>query len=119
MARLRPVGRMTTAAAYDDCAIEPIHIPGTIQPHGVLLAVDPVSLEVLQASANVAAVLDRDVSAVVGSAVDALLGAPVADSLRTALAAAPRGNLPALRVALGAAGDVDVSGHHVEDVVVL
>ncbi len=32
----------------DNCAREPIHIPGSIQPHGVLLAADPSSLRVIQ-----------------------------------------------------------------------
>ena len=39
----------------DNCAAEPIHIPGAIQPHGVLLAVTEPALEVVVASANVAA----------------------------------------------------------------
>ncbi len=34
----------------DACAREPIHIPGSIQPHGGLLVVDPESLIVLQAA---------------------------------------------------------------------
>lgn len=41
----------------DDCAREPIRIPGGIQPHGALLVLDPEDLSVLQASANAAAVL--------------------------------------------------------------
>ena len=36
------------------CAAEPIRVPGSIQPHGCLLAVDPASLTVLQVSDNVA-----------------------------------------------------------------
>ncbi len=36
----------------DNCAREPIHIPGSIQPHGVLLALDPEALRVVQWSAN-------------------------------------------------------------------
>lgn len=36
----------------DNCASEPIHIPGSIQPHGVLLALDPLELSVVQWSAN-------------------------------------------------------------------
>ncbi len=36
----------------DNCAREPIHIPGSIQPHGVLLALDPEQLRVVQWSAN-------------------------------------------------------------------
>lgn len=38
----------------DGCAAEPIRVPGGIQPHGALLAVDPDSLVVLQASGNIA-----------------------------------------------------------------
>jgi two-component system, chemotaxis family, sensor kinase Cph1 len=41
----------------DRCAQEPIRVPGGIQPHGALLVVDPQTLGVLQASANVASVL--------------------------------------------------------------
>ncbi|WP_250447199.1 SpoIIE family protein phosphatase [Actinotalea sp. C106] len=57
-----------------DCADEPIRIPGSIQPHGVLLAVDPSTLAIRVASANVAEhlgttaeeLLGRDVRDVVG-----------------------------------------------------
>ncbi|BDC50334.1 histidine kinase [Bryobacterales bacterium F-183] len=34
------------------CDREPIHIPGSIQPHGILLSLDHASFRVLQASAN-------------------------------------------------------------------
>ena len=36
----------------DRCAREPIHIPGSIQPHGFLLVVDGASHAVVAASAN-------------------------------------------------------------------
>lgn len=35
-----------------NCAKEPIHIPGAIQPHGALIALDETSLAIVQASAN-------------------------------------------------------------------
>ena len=35
-----------------DCDREPIHIPGAIQPHGLLLAVDPETFDVAIASEN-------------------------------------------------------------------
>lgn len=41
----------------ETCADEPIRIPGTIQPHGALLIVDPPGGRVLAASANAPAVL--------------------------------------------------------------
>ena len=36
----------------DNCAREPIHLPGQIQPHGALVAFDPATGTVLHASAN-------------------------------------------------------------------
>lgn len=52
---------MTVSSAeldLDKCAQEPIHVPGGIQPHGALVVVDPDSFEVIQASANLGALLD-------------------------------------------------------------
>ncbi len=49
---------MTTAWSapvdLDNCAAEPIHVPGAIQPHGVLVAVTEPGLRVAVASANLA-----------------------------------------------------------------
>lgn len=66
------------------CAQEPIHIPGSIQPHGVLLAVAPDGFMVLQCSANAGAVLKVDVSAALGRSLRAVLaddGAALIDDL--------------------------------------
>ncbi|APH71868.1 ATP-binding protein [Aquibium oceanicum] len=41
----------------DECAREPIHIPGAIQPHGVLLGLEGSGLAITHASTNAAAVL--------------------------------------------------------------
>ncbi|QLF93619.1 GAF domain-containing protein [Pseudomonas sp. ABC1] len=59
------------ATAIENCAREPIHIPGSIQPHGFLLVLDSLSLEVLQASENVIDWL--------GAPADSLAGAALAD----------------------------------------
>lgn len=62
----------------DNCAREPIHIPGSVQPRGVLLVVhDDV---VVQVTANVAELLGRGV--------DDVLGHPLGEVLGTAAAAA-------------------------------
>ncbi|MET0288076.1 MAG: GAF domain-containing protein, partial [Pseudoxanthomonas sp.] len=50
----------------DECAREPIHIPGFIQPYGVLLVIDPDSGHIVQASANAAALLGVDPAQVLG-----------------------------------------------------
>ena len=69
------------------CEAEPIHVPGAIQPHGVLLALRPETLEVAQASDNLPALLGLPVPAP-GTALAAVLGAPVAEAVRRGLPAA-------------------------------
>ena len=64
---------MTGPPDLDACAREPIHIPGSIQPHGVLLVVDPADGRVLQASANASAVLTDGVGRVTGEQFGALV----------------------------------------------
>ena len=53
-----------TPIDLDNCAREPIHIPGSIQPRGVLAVVDEHDFTVRHVSANVAELLDRPVDAV-------------------------------------------------------
>lgn len=55
-----------------NCDREPIHIPGKIQPHGVLLAVDETSSRVVMASDNAAALFKRD--DVLGQSLNDVLG---------------------------------------------
>ncbi|GII99820.1 PAS domain-containing protein [Sediminihabitans luteus] len=64
----------------DNCAREPIHIPGRIQPRGVLLALRASDARVTQCSDTVAAVLGRPV--------DDVLAAPLADAVGAAAARA-------------------------------
>lgn len=53
--------------SLDECAREPIHIPGSIQPHGVLLAIDPDSGHIVQASANAVEVIGIAPAQLLGS----------------------------------------------------
>ena len=64
-----------TGTAFDitECAREPIHLLGSVQSHGALLALAEPDLTITGASANTAALL--------GVAPDVLLGLPVADIL--------------------------------------
>ncbi|MBB5695070.1 response regulator [Muricoccus pecuniae] len=57
------------------CAQEPIHIPGAIQPHGVLLVADPSRNLVIRAASENAGLLAE------GLPSNTLLGLPVADVL--------------------------------------
>jgi light-regulated signal transduction histidine kinase (bacteriophytochrome) len=69
---LVPVG---TPIDLDNCAREPIHIPGSIQPRGVLAVVREQDFQVRQVSANVVELLDRSVDDVLGSHLSVLMGA--------------------------------------------
>ncbi|MEE3066454.1 MAG: SpoIIE family protein phosphatase [Actinomycetota bacterium] len=65
---------MGTPIDLDNCAREPIHVPGSIQPRGVLAVVREPAFEVRQVSANVAELLGRPVDAVLGRHLSALIG---------------------------------------------
>jgi light-regulated signal transduction histidine kinase (bacteriophytochrome) len=66
-----PVG---TPVDLDNCAREPIHIPGSIQPRGVLAVVREADFEVRQVSANVADLLARPVEDVLNHHLSSLIG---------------------------------------------
>ena len=62
----RPSSRRDEPVDLDNCAREPIHVPGSIQPRGVLLAVTEPDLVVRHTSENVAEVLGHPVDDVLG-----------------------------------------------------
>jgi light-regulated signal transduction histidine kinase (bacteriophytochrome) len=64
----------------DTCAREPIHVPGSVQPRGVLIAVSEPDLVVVQASENLAGLT--------GTVWSEALGRPLADVLGVAPAQA-------------------------------
>lgn len=60
------------------CDREPIHVPGAIQPHGLLLVVDETTDHILQAAGDATAVLDFR-GPVQGNTLQAVLGVSLAD----------------------------------------
>ncbi|WP_425350895.1 histidine kinase dimerization/phosphoacceptor domain -containing protein [Methylobacterium aquaticum] len=81
---LAAVSRRVRAEPVDPslCEREPIHIPGAIQPHAVLVAADLDTLTVVACSGNVRDALDRDP---LGLDLGSLLGAGLADRIRETL----------------------------------
>ncbi|WP_244930231.1 SpoIIE family protein phosphatase [Nocardioides sp. W7] len=73
------------AADLTNCDREPIHLPGAIQPHGVLLAVDAERWQVVMASDNVATMLGVDLTTVLGSSLASLLGTEAEDAIRASV----------------------------------
>jgi two-component system, chemotaxis family, sensor kinase Cph1 len=83
------------------CDREPIHIPGAIQPHGVLLALREPDLSIAQVSANSAAFTGAKPAELLGSPLGALLDAPSMRLVEAALGSAhPRDQSP-LPLAIG------------------
>ena len=68
----------------NDCAREPIHIPGTIQPFGVLLALDE-EMKVTQVSENVSDHLSLGVHEALGRPLSEIVDPPGADAVRSVL----------------------------------
>src|SRR5262245_48922965 len=85
---MRPTQENHNAPPVDlgNCDQEPIHVPGSIQPHGVLLALDGPGRTVGQASENVAALLGVPAEKAIGQDALALVDAGSRDALAAALA---------------------------------
>ncbi|MFC3860127.1 ATP-binding protein [Deinococcus antarcticus] len=69
----------------NNCEREPIHIPGSVQPHGALLVVDGGSDLILQASDNIREFLGLSTEELLGQPLGAALDAQAVQKLREAL----------------------------------
>jgi light-regulated signal transduction histidine kinase (bacteriophytochrome) len=61
------------ATSITNCDREPIHIPGAILPHGVLLVLDSETLEVLQAAGDLPGLLGVSLHDLLGKTADTVL----------------------------------------------
>jgi len=93
---------MQLAASVDltNCDREPIHIPGSIQPHGCLLACAADLSAVLRHSANAAAMLGLEGRDLIGMPLESLVGEPALHNMRNALATSPDASRPGLLMSL-------------------
>ena len=72
--------------ATADCAQEPIHLPGTIQPHGVLLGCTLPDWTITHVSANVSSVLDgTDPEVLLGQLLERVLPLETVHAIRNQL----------------------------------
>lgn len=102
-----------------NCDREPIHIPGSIQPYGCLLATDMSGGSVLRHSGNLASMLGIE-GEINGRRLDEVVGDEVAHTLRNALATTDDPARPALRMAVALpAGAFDVSVHRLNDMAIM
>jgi two-component system, chemotaxis family, sensor kinase Cph1 len=91
-----PVQETWPSAAEAECDREPIHIPGTIQPHGFLLVVREPELTVLQTTENVEQHLGRRAEGILNSALVDVIGPELALGLVSQLDRIPRLGRPIL-----------------------
>jgi chemotaxis family two-component system sensor kinase Cph1 len=121
---IRPVATRSDGVDLTTCDREAIHIPGSIQPSGALLALETTGWTVLQASENVDDVLGENVAAVLGKTLEDLFGETQGSQLQRWLAGLDRDreaqDVGALSVAVGGQGKaLNAVAHRSEDVVIL
>jgi two-component system, chemotaxis family, sensor kinase Cph1 len=80
-----PPGDGGTAIDLSNCDREPIHVPGAIQPHGVLVVLREPELTIVQASESTMPLLGIAPDALLGQPVERMLGEDAAGILRAAL----------------------------------
>ncbi len=86
-----PDGTAPAAATVDrvdvtQCDREPIHVPGAVQPHGVLLALRQADLVVVQVSRNAAPGLVAAAEELIGNPLETILDPADVEPLRRAVA---------------------------------
>jgi len=105
----------------DACSREPIHIPGSIQPHGMLLAfsgnADGSAFTLTQASANAGPALALELEQALGQPPNRALHPAVAGPLAAFLAEdrLPSRPMPLAILPLPSAGSFQMLGHSAED----
>ncbi|NKF23734.1 ATP-binding protein [Solimonas marina] len=103
-----------------DCDREPIHIPGAIQPQGVLLCLREPELTIAQASANLQQLTGQPAEQALDQPLAAVCGEDAAAMLRRALASAAVDARPLYVGLIGIGGHgVDAIVHRHEGVLIL
>ena len=76
-----------TGIDLSECDREPIHVPGSIQPHGVLLVAERRSLRILQVAGETDRMLGRGIGTILDHTLGELLGSQAAALVASAQAA--------------------------------
>ena len=102
----------------DNCAREPIHIIGQIQPHGALFALSEPDLVVRHVSANVQTFLGFSPETLLGRSFEAVLGATQFDLFRLQVRSDDVMRLNALRVAGSGREDLNCVAHRYDGMLI-
>jgi light-regulated signal transduction histidine kinase (bacteriophytochrome) len=107
----------TGSADLTNCDREPIHIPGSIQSHGVMLACERANWRVTHASANAASVFDLPAAKALNVPLKTLLGPALFSSIEASLSSPAAQTMTAIATRLfgvkvkGRADKFDLSVH--------
>jgi light-regulated signal transduction histidine kinase (bacteriophytochrome)/CheY-like chemotaxis protein len=85
-----------TTVDLTNCDREPIHIPGSIQPHGCMLVCDEAAVTIRRHSRNAAAFLGLAEQDLLGRKLEDVIGGTPVHELRNALARSPQSSRPGL-----------------------
>lgn len=99
------------AVDLSNCDREPIHIPGAIQPHGVLLSFAQPALAIVQISENAGDYLGRSADELLGTPLDAVFDRDGVDQVLALLAESGEGD-PQLCTLVTAGRRFDALVHH-------
>lgn len=106
--------------SLSNCDREPIHMPGSIQPHGYLIGIAPDG-EVLSLSSNIKALSGREAEELLHDHLNAVIGEKGADTVLEQLAAIDNKKHFRLHIAPpdGAAVDAEAKLHKIKDEYIL
>jgi light-regulated signal transduction histidine kinase (bacteriophytochrome)/CheY-like chemotaxis protein len=105
-----------------NCDREPIQIPGSIQPHGAMLVVDPDRFQILYSSENAGVLTGYEGPLDRGTSLVSVLGEDAVHEIRNACAKAGGGEIAGIELGLRlghASGPVDVIAHRYKDRVLI
>src|SRR5690242_15891523 len=88
--------KTTPQTDLTNCDREPIHIPGSIQPHGCMLVCDEALTVVRRASGNTQDYLRLDIKDLIGCPLSDVIGEIAAHEVRNASASSARPSKPGL-----------------------
>lgn len=112
----------TVTVDLSNCDREPIQIPGSIQPHGAMLVVDPNRFEILFASENAGELTGYEGLIARGTALTSIVGEAAAHEIRNACARSGGGEIAGIELGLRIGQlnhPVDVIAHRYKDRVLI
>jgi diguanylate cyclase (GGDEF)-like protein len=102
------------------CALEPIHIIGHIQPHGLLFALSEPDLIIRQVSVNVSTLLEIAPEKLLGCSIESVLGAQQFETFRSQVSGSEPLSEKLLRIPVkGRAVEMHCSAHRHGDALIV